>query len=99
MPSNHRSQAGTQREPEPDGKMGFLDHLDELRSRLIRCCLAIGVGMAVAFAFVDRIADYVLAPAFLALPSGSSLIMTRPGEGLSLYLDLALIGGVILAAP
>lgn len=86
-------------EADADGKMGFLDHLDELRSRLIRSCLAIAAGMAIAFVFVDRIADFVLAPAFLALPAGSSLIMTRPGEGLSLYLDLALLGGVVLAAP
>jgi sec-independent protein translocase protein TatC len=95
----HRLRPGARSEPEPDGRMGFLEHLDELRTRLIRCCLAIGIGMAAVFAFVDRIADFVLAPAFLALPSGSSLIMTRPGEGLSLYLDLALIGGVVLAAP
>jgi len=87
-------------EPEPDdGRMGFLEHLDEFRTRLIRSFLAVGAGMVIAFLFVDRIADFVLAPAFLALPTGSSLIMTRPGEGLSLYLDLALLGGVILAAP
>jgi sec-independent protein translocase protein TatC len=83
----------------PDGKMGFLEHLDELRSRLIRSCVAIAAGMLVAFVFVDRIADFVLAPAYLMLPAGSSLITTRPGEGLSFYLDLALMGGVVLAAP
>ena len=42
------------RPPEPDddgnGRMGFLDHLEELRSRLIRSCLAIGAGMAVSTA-------------------------------------------------
>jgi sec-independent protein translocase protein TatC len=82
-----------------DGKMGFLEHLDELRTRLIRSCLAIAVGMLVAFAFVNRIADFVLAPTLAMLPAGASLIMTKPGEGLSFYLDLALIGGVVLAAP
>jgi sec-independent protein translocase protein TatC len=79
--------------------MGFLEHLDELRSRLIRCALALAAGMAVAFAFVDDIADFVLGPTFAALPAGTNLIMTRPGEGLSFYLDLALLGGVIVAAP
>jgi len=82
-----------------NGKMGFLEHLDELRTRLIRSCLAIVVGMLVAFAFVDRIASFVLAPTLRMLPAGASLIMTRPGEGFSFYLDLALIGGVVLAAP
>jgi sec-independent protein translocase protein TatC len=82
-----------------NGKMGFLEHLDELRTRLIRSCLAIVVGMLIAFAFVDRIANFVLAPTLRMLPAGASLIMTRPGEGFSFYLDLALIGGVVLAAP
>lgn len=78
--------------------MGFLDHLDELRKRLIRSCLAIAGGMVVAFAFVDRLGDFVLAPTLKALPDGA-LIITRPGEGFAFYLDVALIGGVVLAAP
>ena len=82
-----------------NGKMGFLEHLDELRTRLIRSCVAIVAGMLVAFAFVDRISDFVLAPTLRMLPAGATLIMTRPGEGLAFYLDLALIGGVVLAAP
>jgi sec-independent protein translocase protein TatC len=79
--------------------MGFLDHLEELRTRLIRSCVAIGAGMAVAFLFVDRIADFVLAPSLRLLPPGSSMVSTRPGEGLSFYFDISLIGGVVLAAP
>jgi len=91
-------------DPDPDdahvdGKMGFLEHLDELRTRLIRCLVAILAGMIAAFAFVDRIADFVLAPTLRMLPAGTSLVMTRPGEGLSFYLDLALIGGILFAAP
>jgi sec-independent protein translocase protein TatC len=89
---------------EPDGEMangtmGFLEHLDELRTRLLRSCIAIAAGMVVAFVFVDSFADFVLAPTLRMLPAGAGLIMTRPGEGLSFHLDLALIGGVMLAAP
>ena len=79
--------------------MGFLDHLDELRTRIIRSCIAIGVGMLVAFIFAERIADVVLAPTLRMLPPGTTLIYTRPGEGFSFYLDVALIGGVVLAMP
>jgi sec-independent protein translocase protein TatC len=82
-----------------EGKMGFLEHLDELRTRIIRSCIAIGAGMLVAFVFVDRIATFVLGPMLLMLPPGASLIYTKPGEGFSFYLDMALIGGVVLAAP
>jgi sec-independent protein translocase protein TatC len=91
------------RPPDPDndnsGMMGFLDHLEELRRRLIRSCLAIGAGMAAAFAFRDRIATIVLEPTLNALPRGTSLVATRVGETFAFYLDIALIGGVILAAP
>lgn len=79
--------------------MGFLDHLDELRTRLIRSCLAIGAGMLVAFVFHDRLGAFILAPALRALPAGDSLIYTKPGEGLAFYFDVALIGGAVLAAP
>jgi sec-independent protein translocase protein TatC len=81
------------------GRMGFLEHLDELRKRIIRSCIAVGAGMVVAFFFVDRIADFVLAPTLRMLPRGSTLITTKPGENISFYLDVALIGGVVLAAP
>lgn len=91
------------RPPDPDdqngGMMGFLDHLEELRTRLIRSCLAIGAGMAIAFAFRDRIADIVLTPTLTALPKGTTLVATRVGETFAFYLDIALIGGVIIAAP
>jgi sec-independent protein translocase protein TatC len=55
--------------------------------------------MLIAFLFVGRIADFVLAPVFRGMPPDTSLIMTRPGEGLSFYLDLALMGGILVAAP
>src|SRR5262245_59241263 len=99
MPEPLRSAPPAKDDDQLDGKMGFLEHLDELRTRLIRCCVAVAIGMVASFAFVDRIADFVLAPTLRVLPPGTTLIMTRPGEGLSFYLDLALIGGVLFAAP
>ncbi|MBZ5558230.1 MAG: twin-arginine translocase subunit TatC [Acidobacteriia bacterium] len=79
------------------GRMGFLDHLDELRKRIIRSCLAIAGGMLVSFAFYDRLGDFVLGPTLKVLPGG--LIITKPGEGFAFYLDVCLIGGIVLAAP
>jgi len=82
-----------------DGKMGFLEHLDELRVRIIRSCIAVAVGMIVAFAFIDRIVTFVLAPSRRMLPPGARLIYTEPGEAFGLYIQVALIAGVLLAAP
>jgi sec-independent protein translocase protein TatC len=79
--------------------MGFIEHLDELRKRLIRVCLGVGVGMVVAFAFIDQLVDFVLAPALAALPPGSHLISTQPGEGFSFTMTVALIAGFILSSP
>jgi sec-independent protein translocase protein TatC len=89
-------------EPDDDavgGKMGFLEHLDELRKRIIRSCIAVAAGMLVAFFFVDRLGNFILEPTLRILPPGEPLIFTRPGEGFAFYFDIALIGGVVLAAP
>jgi sec-independent protein translocase protein TatC len=82
-----------------EGRMGFLEHLEELRIRIIRACIGIAVGMLVGFIFYDRIADFVLTPILASLPPGSSLVVIKPGEGFSFYLNVALIAGVLLSAP
>src|SRR5262245_3015364 len=81
------------------GKMSFLEHLDELRKRIVNSCIAIAVGVALTFAFIDRIFNYILGPTRKALPPGVKLIYTQPGEAFSLYITVALIAGVIVAAP
>ena len=89
-------------EPDGDrgeGRMGFLEHLDELRTRIIRSCLAVGAGMLIAFFFHDQLGDFILAPTLETLPAGDALIFTKPGEGFAFYLDIAFIGGIVLAAP
>jgi sec-independent protein translocase protein TatC len=82
-----------------EGAMGFLDHLDELRSRLIRSCVAIIAGMIVAYSFVDRIALFVLGPTLNAMPPGTELQTARLAEGFAFYLDITLIAGALLASP
>ena len=81
------------------GKMSFLEHLDELRKRIVNSAIAIGVCVVVGFAFINRIVDFILAPTRKALPPGVKLIYTEPGEAFSLYVQIALIMGVVLAAP
>lgn len=81
------------------GRASVLDHLEELRKRLVRACLAIAVGMLVSFFFIERIVNFVLAPTRAALPPGSSLIYTQPTEAFSLYIEIAMMSGAILTAP
>jgi sec-independent protein translocase protein TatC len=82
-----------------EGKMSFLEHLDELRKRIVQACLGIAVGVAVGFYWIGDIFDFLLAPAKAALPSGTSIIYTEPGEAFSLYITVSLIAGAIIAAP
>jgi sec-independent protein translocase protein TatC len=81
------------------GKMSFLEHLDELRKRIVRSCLAIALGVLATFYWIQQIFDFILAPTRKALPTGVKLIYTEPGEAFSLYITVALIAGAIVAAP
>ena len=100
MSKAHHAHTHTTNDEEQTGMMGFLDHLDELRSRLIKSCVAVGIGMAVAYAFVDRIGLFVLGPTLAALPPGTEgLQTTRLVEGFAFYLDVSLIAGGLLASP
>src|SRR6185436_7296586 len=67
--------------------------------RIVRAALSIAVGVAATFAFIDRIFNFLLAPTRRALPPGVKLIYTQPGEAFSLYVTVALIAGVVVAAP
>jgi sec-independent protein translocase protein TatC len=100
MTRTNRTRTHVEDLDEDDGaSMGFLDHLDELRTRLIRSCVAIAAGMAVSVLFVNRLEDVVLSAVLSSLRGGSSLIYTRPGEGFAFYFDLSLMGGLVVAAP
>ena len=79
--------------------ISLLDRLDDFRRRLVRSCIAISLGVLIAFYFIDRIVSIQLAPTRHALPAGSKLIYTQPGEAFSLYIMISLIGGVVLAMP
>jgi sec-independent protein translocase protein TatC len=94
-----REQRKPHHDDQHDGAMGFLEHLDELRRRLIRSCIAIGIGMAVSAVFVDRIANFVLDQIIRTLPAGSALIYTNPSEGFSFWFNITLIAGLVLSAP
>jgi sec-independent protein translocase protein TatC len=99
-------QSGALQKPRPDdedevvgGRMSFLDHLEELRKRIIHACLGIAVGVGCSFFFIQDIYDFLTAPAIATLPPGSKLIYTQPTEAFSLYINISLIAGIIFSAP
>jgi sec-independent protein translocase protein TatC len=79
--------------------MSFLEHLEDLRTRIIRSCAALAIGMAVSLFFMEDLASFVLAPTREVLPPGTDLISSRPMETFAVSFDIAMMAGLILAAP
>ena len=53
------------------GKMSFLEHLDELRKRLIASVYALIVGCVVSFIFVGRTQEFIMKPLWQLMPEGT----------------------------
>ena len=82
----------------PEGRMTFLEHLDELRKRITHAVVALLVGFIAAFGFIDRITAFVYARLTADIPGGS-FIYTEPGEAFFIWLKIAAIAGLLLASP
>jgi sec-independent protein translocase protein TatC len=82
----------------PEGRMTFLEHLDELRKRITHAVVALLGGFLVAFAFIQPIWNFVFARLTADIPEGK-LIFTEPGEAFFLYLKMAAIAGLLIASP
>jgi sec-independent protein translocase protein TatC len=81
------------------GRMSFLEHLDELRKRLISSIISIAIGCVVSFALLDRyIFPFITLPMRQMLPAGR-LITTEPSEFFMLWLKVGFLSGLLLATP
>ncbi len=81
------------------GRMSFLEHLDELRRRLIQSVIAAVVGCAVAFIFIQQIFAFVIGPLKAMLSNGGTFIATEPAEIFMLYLKVGAVTGLCIAMP
>jgi sec-independent protein translocase protein TatC len=81
------------------GKMSFLDHLDELRTRLITSFGALAVGFVVCFGFIEPIFDFIMVPMTAVLEEGASLLQRTGPEMFFLRLKMAALVGLLLATP
>ncbi|MEP7117804.1 MAG: twin-arginine translocase subunit TatC [Acidobacteriota bacterium] len=86
-------------EDDLDGRMSFLDHLDELRKRLTHAIVALLVGFVAAYAFAARAQDFVMQPLMATLPPGGEFVYTEPSEAFFLQLKIAAILGLLMASP
>lgn len=79
--------------------MTLLDHLSELRVRLVRSLMALAVGFFACYGFAEELFNYLMIPLTRALPSGSKLIYTALPEAFFVYMQVALVAGAFLASP
>src|SRR2546425_9129812 len=77
-------------------EMPFLDHLEELRQRLIKALIALAVGTVIGLAYTAPIMAFLERP---AAGSGVRLVAIEATEIFSLYFKVALATGICLAAP
>jgi len=97
-----------QRKQNPDGRMPLMDHLRELRNRVVKMALALAAGMTAGFIFFDQAWHVIERPLCSATIRGHSgcrtlgvnqLVLNGPLDAFYLRVKVALIVGVILSSP
>jgi sec-independent protein translocase protein TatC len=89
----------TQTDEGEDDGMGFLDHLEELRWRIIKSVIGIVVAAIIVAFFIDDIMKFVIfAPAKNTDPP-LTIINLKPYGQFTLYMQVILIGGIIVSIP
>ena len=93
------------RRENPEGRMPLMEHLRELRNRIVKIALAILAGAALSWAFYQRIWDFIQRPYCQAVhyckPNtfGHSLILNGVMDGFYLHIKVAVIAGAVLTSP
>jgi len=80
-------------------QMPFLEHLSELRERILKSLLTIFVFFLPAYYYSDRVFEILMKPLVESLPKGSSLIFTHPTEGFTTYLKVSFFAAIIASFP
>ena len=101
---------GDDQDREPDqyddagSKMSFLEHLDELRKRLINIVYALIAGCVVAYIFIGKLFDFIMKPMYQMLPhdavgGAGKLMYTAGSEPFMLYVKIGFLTGIFIASP
>lgn len=84
-------------------RMTLGEHLEELRSRLIRALVALVIGAIICYSFIDYVLAFLVWPIFTIYRkhgfSETALKTLSPAEGFMTTLKVAIIVGVIISAP
>ena len=98
----------SQRQQNPEGRMPLMDHLRELRNRVVKMALALIAGMIVGFVFFNPVWHVIERPLCSAVIRGQTgcntlgvnrLVLNGPLDAFYLRVKVAFIVGVILSSP
>lgn len=89
-------------EKEPMHAMSFLEHLEELRRRIIYSLLSVAVGFFLCWGYAERIYEIMQRPIMEALRRhglAEKLVYLNPTEPFNLYLKVGFMAGLFVASP
>ena len=98
----------SQRQQNPEGRMPLLDHLRELRNRVVKIALGLIVGMIIGFIFFNPVWHVIEHPLCSAVIRGhtgcntlgtNQLVLTGPLDAFYLRVKVAVVAGAILSSP
>jgi sec-independent protein translocase protein TatC len=84
---------------DPGPEQPFMSHLVELRDRLLRMVMAIGIALVVLFPFANDIYTFIAEPIRAQLPEGSTMIATQVASPFMTPFKLALVSAMFVAMP
>lgn len=82
-----------------DQSMSLIDHLVELRYRLVKSLHGIAVGVCIGLWFSSKLLDVIIAPVLAHLGDDKKLVFTSPMGNFMVHLKMGMIAGVILTCP
>ncbi len=102
MPEFATAGSDGERQPESLPAMGFLDHLEELRKRIVYSIIAVAVGFGVCWGYHEKIYGVMQKPIMDVLRANGlsdKLVFLNPTEPFNLYLKIAALAGLFLTSP
>src|SRR6204780_2336510 len=94
--------SGGEGKPESLPAMGFLDHLEELRKRIVYSIIAVAVGFGVCWGYHEKIYAVMQKPIMDVLRANGlpdKLVFLNPTDPFNLYLKVAGLAGLFLTSP